>query len=396
MRSTTARNCAPFAREPADTPLVIGAPGHAEGLLEVLPEGYGFLRQSRRNYLPSPDDVHVPAALIRRHGLRSGTAVSGPLPPTGAERQAAVLVRVQTIDGEPVASLSEVLPFEERTPLHPQRRLLLETTPDEINTRVLDLVAPIGKGQRGLIVAPPRTGKTVLLQQIAGAVLTNHPECRVIVLLIDERPEEVTDMRRRLAGTAAEVIGSTFDRPAYEHLRVAELVLERAKRLAERGADVVLLLDSITRLARAYNAEAPRGQTMTGGVTAGALDRPKRFFGAARSFEEGGSLTILATALIDTGSRMDEVIFEEFKGTGNMELHLDRRLVDKRIWPAIDVTRSGTRREELLLHPAEHERVALLRRALADLHPVAAMERLTARLRRTLSNAEFLLGLSRL
>jgi transcription termination factor Rho len=284
--------------------------------------------------------------------------------------------------------------FDDLTPLHPTARLVLETTPDDLATRVVDLVTPVGKGQRGLIVSPPRAGKTVLLQKMAQSLVRNHPECHVIVLLIDERPEEVTEMRRRVAGPSAEVVSSTFDAAAPEHIRVAETVLEKAKRLVESGRDVVILLDSLTRLARAYNAEArDNGKTLSGGVTAGALDRPKRFFGAARNIEEGGSLTILATALIDTGSRMDEVIFEEFKGTGNMELHLDRRLVDKRVWPAIDINRSGTRKEELLLSPEETERVRLLRRVLADMHPVEAMELLTGRLRKSTSNAEFLRGM---
>jgi transcription termination factor Rho len=284
--------------------------------------------------------------------------------------------------------------FEDLTPLHPNERLFLETTPDDLSTRVVDLVTPVGKGQRGLIVSPPRAGKTVLLQKMAQSIVRNHPECHVIVVLIDERPEEVTEMRRRVAGPTAEVVSSTFDAAAPEHIRVAEAVLGKAKRLVESGRDVVILLDSLTRLARAYNAEArDNGKTLSGGVTAGALDRPKRFFGAARNIEEGGSLTILATALIDTGSRMDEVIFEEFKGTGNMELHLDRRLVDKRVWPAIDINRSGTRKEELLLSPEETERVRLLRRVMADMHPVEAMELLTGRLRKSTSNAEFLRGM---
>jgi transcription termination factor Rho len=286
------------------------------------------------------------------------------------------------------------VPFAERTPLHPDRRIVLEREPGELGLRVIDLVAPVGKGQRGLIVAPPRTGKTVLLRQIGQSLLSNHPECHVIVLLIDERPEEVTEMRSALKGPSVEVIGSTFDRPASEHVRVAEGVLERAKRLVEGGRDVVILLDSITRLARAYNAEAPdKGKTLSGGLTAGALAEPKAFFGAARNTEEGGSLTVLATALIDTGSRMDEVIFEEFKGTGNMELHLDRRLADRRVWPAIDINRSGTRREELLLDPEELRRVWLLRKVLGDRNPVEAMEALTGRLAKSRSNADFLAGL---
>jgi transcription termination factor Rho len=285
--------------------------------------------------------------------------------------------------------------FEDLTPLHPNRRLVLETSGDELPMRVVDLVTPIGKGQRGLIVSPPRAGKTVLLQKIALAIRKNHPECYLIVLLIDERPEEVTEMVRTVAGPTAEVVASTFDEPASEHLHVSDIAMEKAKRLVEGGRDVVVLLDSITRLARAHNTEAPSGgKLLSGGLDSNAMQKPKRFFGAARNVEEGGSLTILATALIDTGSRMDEVIFEEFKGTGNMELHLDRRLVDKRVWPAIDINRSGTRKEELLLHPDELDRVRTLRRVLADMHPVEAMELLTSRLKKGKTNAEFLLSMN--
>jgi transcription termination factor Rho len=294
-------------------------------------------------------------------------------------------VRPATEDG--------AIPFEQRTPLRPHQRLVLETFADVLGPRVIDLIAPVGKGQRGLIVAPPRTGKTVLLQQIARSVLLNHPECLLFVVLIAERPEEATEMRRVLSEPAAEVVASTFDRPPAEHLETARQVLHRAKRLAERGRDVVMLLDSLTRLARASNAEAPQGRIMTGGLTVGSLDEPKRFFGTARCLEGGGSLTILATALIDTGSRMDDVIFEEFKGTGNMELHLDRRLVDKRVWPAIDINASGTRHEELLLPPETLHKVTLLRRVLSDMNPVEAMERLTDRLRRSPNNADFLRNL---
>jgi transcription termination factor Rho len=285
--------------------------------------------------------------------------------------------------------------FEDLTPLHPNRRLILETTAEEISMRVVDLVTPIGRGQRGLIVSPPRAGKTILLQKIALSLLKNHPECYLIVLLIDERPEEVTDMARTVAGPNCEVVASTFDEPSGEHIHVSDIALEKAKRLIEHGKDVVILLDSITRLARAHNTEAPSGgKLLSGGLDTNAMQKPKRFFGAARQTEEGGSLTILATALIDTGSRMDDVIFEEFKGTGNMELHLDRRLVDKRVWPAIDINRSGTRKEELLLHPTEIERVRVLRRVLADMHPTEAMELLTTRLRKTKSNAEFLMTMN--
>jgi len=285
--------------------------------------------------------------------------------------------------------------FDDLTPLHPNRRLVLETDPDEMAMRVVDLVTPIGKGQRGLIVSPPRAGKTVLLQKIALALKKNHPESYLIVLLIDERPEEVTDMVRTVSGQNAEVVASTFDEPSSEHIHVSDIALEKAKRMVEGGRDVVILLDSITRLARAHNTEAPSGgKLLSGGLDSNAMQKPKRFFGAARSVEEGGSMTILATALIDTGSRMDEVIFEEFKGTGNMELHLDRRLVDKRVWPAIDINRSGTRKEELLLHPQEIDRVRILRRVLADMHPVEAMEMLVTRLRKTKSNAEFLMSMN--
>ncbi len=325
----------------------------------------------------------------------SGTGASWPRPPRPGE-QAGGLLQVETINGQDPARVADRLLFEDRTPLHPNRRLTLERGPEELELRVIDLITPLGKGQRGLIVAPPRTGKTVLLQKLARAILGNHPECHVLLLLIDERPEEVTEMRQHLAGTSAEIISSTFDRPATEHLRVAEFALEKAKRMVEFGRDVVILLDSITRLARAYNAEVPdSGKTLSGGLTAGALEKPKRFFGAARNFEEGGSLTILATALIDTGSRMDEVIFEEFKGTGNMELHLDRRLADRRVWPAIDIDASGTRREELLLEAEELRRVWLLRKGLSGMKPVEAMELLIGRLKQSRSNADFLAGLQR-
>jgi transcription termination factor Rho len=370
------------------------AAGPAEGTLEVLPDGTGFLRRAARNYLPSAEDFHVPAGLVHRLGLQTGMTVRGPAEPAVPGEGLPSLREVTAVDGMEPARRGECLPFTERRPLHPDRRLVLEE-PGELSTRVIDLLTPIGKGQRGLIVAPPRTGKTVLLRTIACSLTRRHPECDLFVLLIDERPEEVTEMRAAVAGPGAEVISSTFDRPAREHLRVAEMVLARARRLVETGRDVVILLDSITRLARAANAEAPAGgKVMTGGLVAGALNRPKHLFGAARNLEGGGSLTILATALIDTGSRMDEVIFEEFKGTGNMELHLDRRLADKRVWPAIDVNRSGTRREELLLDPEELRIVSLLRKILSDLSPGEAMELLTNRLRKTKSNAEFLLRMN--
>jgi transcription termination factor Rho len=365
------------------------------GTLEVLPDGYGFLRSAAHNYLASPEDIYVSPSQIRRLGLRTGLVVEGPirLPIEGQENFA--LMQVEAINGHPPEEKSRPTVFEDLTPLHPNRRLVLETTGDEMPSRVVDLVTPIGKGQRGLIVSPPRAGKTVLLQKIALALKKNHPECYLIVLLIDERPEEVTDMVRTVAGPGAEVVASTFDEPSSEHVHVSDIALEKAKRLVEDGRDVVILLDSITRLARAHNTEAPSGgKLLSGGLDSNAMQKPKRFFGAARNIEEGGSLTILATALIDTGSRMDEVIFEEFKGTGNMELHLDRRLVDKRVWPAIDINRSGTRKEELLMHPDEVERVRALRRVLADMHPVEAMELVVNRMRKTKSNAEFLLSMN--
>jgi transcription termination factor Rho len=365
------------------------------GTLEVLPDGYGFLRSAAHNYLASPEDIYVSPSQIRRLGLRTGLVVEGPirLPIEGQENFA--LMQVESVNGHPPDEKVRPTVFEDLTPLHPDKRLILETSGEEMSTRVVDLVTPIGMGQRGLIVSPPRAGKTVLLQKIALALKKNHPQCYLIVLLIDERPEEVTDMVRTVAGPGAEVVASTFDEPTSEHVHVAEIALEKAKRLVEDGRDVVILLDSITRLARAHNTEAPSGgKLLSGGLDSNAMQKPKRFFGAARNIEEGGSLTILATALIDTGSRMDEVIFEEFKGTGNMELHLDRRLVDKRVWPAIDINRSGTRKEELLMHVDEVDRVRALRRVLADMHPTEAMEMLVGRLRKTRSNAEFLLSMN--
>src|SRR5437016_1720010 len=365
------------------------------GTLEVLPDGYGFLRSAAHNYLASPEDIYVSPSQIRRLGLRTGFVVEGPirLPVEGQENFA--LMQVEAVNGRPPEEKTGATVFEDLTPLHPNRRLVLETTAEELPMRVVDLVTPIGKGQRGLIVSPPRAGKTVLLQKIALALRQNHPECYLIVLLIDERPEEVTDMVRTVSGPTSEVVASTFDEPSSEHVHVSEIAMEKAKRLVEGGRDVVVLLDSITRLARAHNTEAPSGgKLLSGGLDSNAMQKPKRFFGAARNVEEGGSLTILATALIDTGSRMDDVIFEEFKGTGNMELHLDRRLGDKRIWPAIDINRSGTRKEELLLHPEEVERVRMIRRVLADMHPTEAMEMLVTRLRKTRSNAEFLMTMN--
>lgn len=372
-----------------------GATVRGSGTLEVLPDGYGFLRSVAHNYLASPEDIYVSPSQIRRLGLKTGLVVEGPirLPVEGQDNFA--LMQVDLVNGVSPDERIATTNFEDLTPHHPDRRLLLETDGDELNMRVVDMVTPIGKGQRGLIVSPPRAGKTILLQKIALSLLKNHPDAYLIVLLVDERPEEVTDMSRTVAGPSCEVVASTFDEPSSEHCHVSEIALEKAKRMVEHGKDVIILLDSITRLARAHNTEAPSGgKLLSGGLDTNAMQRPKRFFGAARQTEEGGSLTILATALIDTGSRMDEVIFEEFKGTGNMELHLDRRLVDKRVWPAIDINRSGTRKEELLLHPGEVERVRILRRVLSDMHPVEAMEMLVSRLRKTKSNAEFLMSMN--
>jgi transcription termination factor Rho len=368
---------------------------YGEGTLEILPDGFGFLRSPDYNYLPCPDDIYVSPSQIRRFGLRTGAIVAGQIrPPKESERYFALL-RVEAVNYEDPETVSERVVFDDLTPLHPIERIRLETDAEEINMRVVDLITPVGKGQRGLIVSPPRAGKTILLQKMAKAVLKNHPEAYVIVLLIDERPEEVTEMERTVKGPTSEVISSTFDEPASRHCQVSEMVIEKAKRMVEYGRDVIIFLDSITRLARAWNTECPHsGKILSGGVDANALQKPKRFFGAARKVEEGGSLTILATALVDTGSRMDEVIFEEFKGTGNMELHLDRRLVDKRVWPAIDVNSSGTRMEERLMDPEELRRVWILRRVLNDMNPVEAMELLTGRMRRTKSNPEFLMSMN--
>jgi transcription termination factor Rho len=364
----------------------------SEGVLECLPDGFGFLRAPEYNYLPGPDDVYVSPSQIRRFDLRTGDTVSGQIrPPKEGERYFA-LIKVDAINFEPPEEARNKIFFDNLTPLYPQARLKMETTRDNYSGRVMDLLTPIGKGQRGLIVAAPRTGKTMLLQSIANSVTTNHPEVTLIVLLIDERPEEVTDMQRSVKG---EVISSTFDEPASRHVQVAEMVIEKAKRLVEHKKDVVILLDSITRLARAYNTVVPpSGKVLSGGVDSNALQRPKRFFGAARNIEEGGSLTIVASALIDTGSRMDDVIFEEFKGTGNMEIHLDRKLMDKRVFPAIDITRSGTRKEELLLPREELNRVYVLRKVLNPLSPVESMELLIDKLAKTRSNAEFLSAMS--
>lgn len=364
---------------------------YGEGVLEILPDGFGFLRSPNYNYLPSAEDIYVSPAQIRRFDLKKGDTVTGSIRPPKEKEKYFALLKVDLINSVPPEKARERILFENLTPLYPSERLVMETTKDKLSTRVLDLTAPIGKGQRGLIVAPPRTGKTVLLQSIATAIAANHKEVILIVLLIDERPEEVTDMQRVVKG---EVISSTFDEPPERHVQVAEMALEKARRLVEHGKDVVILLDSITRLARAYNTVQPHsGKILTGGMDANALHKPKRFFGSARNIEDGGSLTIIATALIDTGSRMDEVIFEEFKGTGNMELVLDRRLADRRIWPAISLLKSGTRKEELLYHPQELEKLYLMRQAIADLADVDAMNLILGRLKKTNSNAEFLLSM---
>jgi len=364
----------------------------SEGVLECLPDGFGFLRAPEYNYLPGPDDVYVSPSQIRRFDLRTGDTVSGQIrPPKEGERYFA-LIKVDAINFEPPEEARNKIFFDNLTPLYPQARLKMETTKDNFSGRVMDLLTPIGKGQRGLIVAAPRTGKTMLLQSIANSITANHPEVTLIVLLIDERPEEVTDMQRSVKG---EVISSTFDEPASRHVQVAEMVIEKAKRLIEHKKDVVILLDSITRLARAYNTVVPpSGKVLSGGVDSNALQRPKRFFGAARNIEEGGSLTIVASALVDTGSRMDDVIFEEFKGTGNMEIHLDRKLMDKRVFPAIDISKSGTRKEELLLPREELNRVWVLRKVLNPLSPTESMELLIDKLSKTASNAQFLSAMS--
>ena len=360
----------------------------SEGVLETLPDGFGFLRAPEYNYLPGPDDIYVSPSQIRKFDLRTGDTVSGQIrPPKEGERYFA-LIKVEAINFEQPEHSREKVFFDNLTPLYPDEQLKMETTPDKVSARVIDLVTPIGKGQRALIVAPPRTGKTMLLQTIANSITENHPETTLIVLLIDERPEEVTDMQRSVRG---EVISSTFDEPPTRHVQVADMVIEKAKRLVEHKRDVVILLDSITRLARAHNAVVPpSGKILSGGIDSNALQRPKRFFGAARNIEEGGSLTIIATALIDTGSRMDDVIFEEFKGTGNSEIHLDRRLSDKRLFPSIDLQRSGTRKEELLLSPEDLNRVWVMRRVLNPLSPVEQMEVVLERLAKTKSNSEFL------
>jgi len=362
------------------------------GVLEVLSEGFGFLRSPNYNYLPSPDDIYVSPSQIRKFSLKTGDTVSGQIRPPKENEKYFALLKVEAVNFEDPEEVKNRVLFDNLTPVYPKERFILETKPEETSTRVLDLLVPIGKGQRGLVVAPPYSGKTVILQKIANSIMANHPEILLMVLLIDERPEEVTEMKRMVKG---EVISSTFDEPADRHVQVAEVVLEKARRLVEHKRDVVILLDSITRLARAYNLVEPHsGRILSGGIDSNALHKPKRFFGAARAIEEGGSLTIIATALVDTGSRMDDVIFEEFKGTGNMEVTLDRNIFQRRIYPSVDIKRSNTRREELLLHPDELQRIWVLRKVLNDLNSVEAIELLIERLLRTKSNAEFLLTMN--
>ncbi|HYA40253.1 MAG TPA: transcription termination factor Rho [Syntrophobacteraceae bacterium] len=366
---------------------------YGEGVLEILPDGFGFLRSQNYNYLPGPDDIYVSPSQIRRFNLRTGDSISGQIrPPKDNERYFALL-KVEAVNYEDPEIARDKILFDNLTPLYPDRRIKLELDPDNLSTRVMDLLTPIGSGQRGLIVAQPRTGKTMLLQNIANATAANHKEAYLIVLLIDERPEEVTDMQRNVC---AEVVSSTFDEPPQRHVQVAEMVIEKAKRLVEHKKDVVILLDSITRLARAYNSVVPpSGKILSGGLDSNALHRPKRFFGAARNVEQGGSLTIIATALIDTGSRMDEVIFEEFKGTGNLEIVLDRKLADRRIFPAIDINKSGTRKEELLIPADDLNRIWILRKLLSPLNPVDAMEFLLDKMQGTKNNVEFLASMNR-
>jgi transcription termination factor Rho len=366
---------------------------YGEGVLEILPEGFGFLRSTDSNYLPGPDDIYISPSQIKRFGLRTGDTISGQIRPPKDNEKYFALLKVETINFDDPNVAKDKIIFDNLTPIYPNERLKLETRGDNLSARVMDLFTPVGKGQRGLIVAPPRTGKTMLLQNIANSITKNHPEVHLIVLLIDERPEEVTDMTRSVK---AEVISSTFDEPATRHVQVAEIVIEKAKRLVEHKRDVVILLDSITRLARAYNTVVPSsGKILSGGIDASAMQKPRRFFGAAKNIEEGGSLTIVATALIDTGSRMDEVIFEEFKGTGNMEIYLDRKLAEKRVFPAIDINKSGTRKEELLLDNGELSRIWLLRKVLQPMNPVEAMEFLLEKLDDTDSNKEFLFSMSK-
>ncbi|MCH2126168.1 MAG: transcription termination factor Rho [Pirellulaceae bacterium] len=368
---------------------------YGEGTLEILPDGFGFLRSPDYHYLSCPDDIYVSPSQIRRFGLKTGATVSGQIRPPKENERYFALLRVEAINYQDPNQLQERVSFDDLTPLHPNQRIVMEHEPKEFSTRVVDMLTPIGFGQRGLIVSPPRAGKTILLQNMARAVLQNFSDAYVIMLLIDERPEEVTDMEREVKGSNCEVISSTFDEPASRHVQVAEMVIEKAKRMVEYGTDVVIFLDSITRLARAWNSECPQsGKILSGGLDSNAMQRPKAFFGSARKVEEGGSLTIIATALIDTGSKMDDVIFEEFKGTGNMEIVLNRKLVDRRIWPAIDINLSGTRREEMLLDPEEHRRICILRRVVNEMNPPDAMELLVSRLEKTKSNAEFLMSMN--
>ncbi|MEQ1828416.1 MAG: transcription termination factor Rho [Pirellula sp.] len=367
---------------------------YGEGTLEILADGFGFLRSSSHHYVSCPDDIYISPSQIRRFGLSTGMTISGQIRPPKENERYFALLRVEAINHRNPNEARSRKPYDTLTPLHPRVRIVLETTPDVVETRVVDLIAPIGFGQRGLIVSPPRSGKTILLQKMAKAVLHNFPKAYVIMLLIDERPEEVTDMQREVRGPKCEVVSSTFDEPASRHIQVSQMVLEKAKRLVEDGVDVIIFLDSITRLARAWNGECQQsGKIMTGGLDANAMQKPKSFFGAARKLEEGGSLTIIATALVGTGSKMDDIIFEEFKGTGNLEIVLDRTLVDRRIWPAIDINLSGTRREEALMDPMEYQRVSILRKSLADTNSADAMEMLVQKLSKTKSNAEFLLGI---
>jgi transcription termination factor Rho len=365
-----------------------------EGTLEILPDGFGFLRSPDYHYLSCPDDIYVSPSQIRRFNLRNGNTVTGTIRPPKENERYFALLRVESINGDDPNQLNKKIAFDNLTPIHPDERIRMESTPEEVEMRVVDMLVPIGFGQRGLIVSPPRAGKTILMQKMAKAVLANYPDAYVVMLLIDERPEEVTDMERQIKGPNCEVISSTFDEPTARHVQVADMVLEKAKRMVEYGKHVVIFLDSITRLARAWNSECPpSGKILSGGIDANAMQRPKRFFGSARRVEEGGSLTIIATALVETGSRMDEVIFEEFKGTGNQEIMLDRTLVDKRIWPAIDINKSGTRKEENLIDPDEYRRICLLRRAIHELNPSDAMEMLVNKLGKTKSNVEFLMSI---
>jgi transcription termination factor Rho len=368
---------------------------YGEGTLEILPDGFGFLRSPEYHYLSCPDDIYVSPSQIRRFGLKTGNTVSGQIRPPKENERYFALLRVEAVNFQDPNVMHNKVDFDDLTPLHPDVRINMEADAADMSTRVVDMLTPIGFGQRGLIVSPPRAGKTILMQKMARSILQNYPEVYVIMLLIDERPEEVTDMEREVKGANCEVISSTFDEPSARHVHVAHMVFEKAKRLVEFGTDVVIFLDSITRLARAFNQECPQsGKILSGGLDANALQQPKRFFGSARKVEEGGSLTVLATALVETGSKMDDVIFEEFKGTGNLEIVLDRKIVDRRIWPAIDVNRSGTRREEMLLDPEEYRRICILRRVLSEMNPPDAMEFLVSRLQKTKSNAEFLLGMN--